>query len=244
MATIDVDLPEKMKQYLAELVAAGKVSDAKQAHPLLKKKFGRSLTVGEVYRIVKAERPAEAKPMTSPPEPQPATRKRKVARSKPKVEKPSARSSRAKPAAQASRQEMKAYLIEQVRAGNVSAPKDAHALLKAKFGRSMSFGEMGPILGANRPGGKRPAAKKRGTPKRGQPAGREPAARSSTAASRSRNGATFAIVAPGQDPILAGSRREVIDEVGSLISRGTDSSVIEVFRRVPVRITTSYDIGL
>ena len=137
MARIDFDLPEKMKQHLAELVTAGKVSDPKQAHSVLKKKFGRSLTLGEVYRIVNAGRPVEAKPKTSPPEPRPATRKRKVEKRKPRVVKPSARSAPAEPAAQPSRQEMKAYLIEHVAAGKVSAPKDAHALLKAKFGRSI-----------------------------------------------------------------------------------------------------------
>ena len=256
-------LREDMKAHLAEAVAAGKVLSPTDAHRQLKRKFGHSLSVGEVGSIVTANRPGEKKdggePIERPaakkkPErgrrrvakkasaPEPGTAKRK---SGPRAKGPSTRPP-SKSDVEASRQEMKAYLTEQVKAGAVSAPKDAHALLKAKFGRSMSFGVVGAILGANRPGGRKSGAT-RGEKQVARKPGRPK--RSSTPSARSRSSsrnraAMFAIIAPGHDPIVAGSRREVIDQVTSLVSGGTDSSGIDVFRRLPVRITTSYEIGL
>lgn len=127
------------------------------------------------------------------------------------------------------REEMRKFLIEAVARGNVISTVDAHRRLQLKFARSLGVAEVAAIFDANRPG--RPKV----------------AARSGRKAPRKDDrgtGPEFVVLAPGGTPVLARDRREAIETITALVSAGTDASLVEVFRRVPMQISRSFDVGL
>lgn len=143
------------------------------------------------------------------------------------------------------RENMAAYLADLVRTGKVTMPKDGHSLLKKKFGRSLTFGEVSRIVGANRQGGPAPTQtnattrkkRRRGKPRRPRKADRGPArvTRSRAPSRKARNGIAavdYVILGRNREPILARGRNQAVDGISTLLAAGANPAEVALFQRI------------
>ncbi len=138
------------------------------------------------------------------------------------------------------RQQKIDYLISQRDAGKVSAPAEAHAALKQKFGGSLPFGVVGTILGGGVPG--KTTGKKKG--KTGRKPGRPPG-RGSTGRKPGRaGGGQYAILTGDGELEMAANRAEMVQSVKDRLHRGQSAEDLVVYQRIPLKVSTRYDVEL
>ena len=144
------------------------------------------------------------------------------------------------------RNQKKTFLKGLVKDGKVSSPRDAHAALKKKFGRSLTFGEVAVIIG-------KPGRKKRKKSAAKKSAAKESAAKKSRAGSGRKRGRgparkttdhPYAIVNARDEVLLVQTRSEAIAEITRMAGLDDSTEGISLYKKVPISVEKVYRVGI